>query len=55
MQMVKSPRISLLRGEKMEGVRSRTVGDKYWQIRAKAREITINHGPLHSRTRFITI
>ena len=35
----------------MEGARSRTVDDKYWQIRAKAGEIPSNHGLLHSRTK----
>jgi hypothetical protein len=42
-------------GEKMKGARSRTVDDKYWQIRAKAGEIPSNHGFLHSRLRIITI
>jgi hypothetical protein len=39
----------------MEGARSRTVDDKYWQIRAKAGEIPSNHGLLHGRLRIVTI
>jgi hypothetical protein len=42
MQMVKPP-ISLLREEKVEGARSRTVDDKYWQITAKDGETPPNY------------
>ena len=32
----------------MEGAQPRTVDDKYWQIRAKAGEMTLNRCLLHS-------
>jgi len=44
-----APPVSLLRGEKRTGGRSRTVDDKDWQIRAKAGEPLSGHGLFHRR------
>ena len=40
--------IFLICGDSVTGARSRTVDDKYWQIRGKAGEMTPKHGLLHS-------
>jgi hypothetical protein len=50
-----APPVSLLRGEKRTGGRSRTVDDKDWQIRAKAGEPLSGHGLFHRRLILITI
>jgi len=50
-----APPVSPLRGEKRAGIKSRTVGDKDWQIRAKAGEPPSGQGLFPRRRILITI